>query len=134
MSPTTRRILCIESHADTRLMLSTLLGLMDYQIVSAQNVTDGLNLASSEHFDLYLLGDRYTDGTSIELCRKLRLKDRHTPIIIFSTSTQAAERNQALSAGAQEYVSKPGDVAKLLERISRLVEREAESGASLAGA
>ena len=132
MSPIARRILCIESHADTRTMLTTILGLLNYQIVSAQTVTEGLNLARNERFDLYLLGDRYTDGTSIELCRQLRRFDPLTPIVIFSTSTQAAERHQALHEGAQEYVSKPGDILKLIERISALVERQ-ENGASMAG-
>ena len=132
MSPTIRRILCIESHADTRTMLTTLLGLLDYQIISAESVTEGVQLARSEHFDLYLLGDRYTDGTSIDLCRELRLFDPLTPIIIFSTSTQAAERHQAMIEGAQEYVRKPGDILKLTERISTLVARD-ESGARMAG-
>ena len=133
MSPTERRILCIESHADTRTMLTTLLGLLDYQIISAESVTEGVQLARSERFDLYLLGDRYTDGTSIDLCRELRLFDPLTPIIIFSTSTQAAERHQAMIEGAQEYVRKPGDILKLTERISTLVAR-GESGARMAGA
>ena len=132
MSPTERRILCIESHADTRAMLTTILGLLDYQIVSAESVMEGVQLARSERFDLYLLGDRYTDGTSIDLCRELRLFDPLTPIIIFSTSTQAAERHQAMVEGAQEYVSKPGDILKLTERISTLVAHE-ESGARMAG-
>jgi DNA-binding response OmpR family regulator len=134
MSLTKQRILCIESHADTRTMLSTVLGLLDYEIVSAQTVAEGIHLASSERFDLYLLGDRYPDGTSIELCRKLRLQDPRTPIVIFSTSTQAAERHQAMLEGAQEYISKPGDIIKLMERISSLVEREESGARSMAGA
>jgi DNA-binding response OmpR family regulator len=134
MSPTKRRILCIESHADTRSMLSTLLSLLDYQITSAQTVADGLSLARAERFNLYLLGDRYTDGTSLELCRALRLLDPHTPIVIFSTSTQAAEQRQAMIAGAQEYITKPGDIVQLMERISHLVEREQQNSASMAGA
>jgi DNA-binding response OmpR family regulator len=132
MSRTKPRILCIESHADTRLMLRTLLGLFDYQIVSAQTVADGVSLARDERFDLYLLGDRYLDGTSIDLCRQLRAFDPSTPIVIYSTATQAAERSQAMMAGAQDYVGKPGDIIELVERIGRLVEPQ-ESRVSMAG-
>lgn len=131
MSPKKRRILCVESHADTRLMLTTVLGLLDYQIVSAQTVADGLSLAHGQRFDLYLLGDRYQDGTNIDLCRKLRVFDPNTPIVIYSTGIRTSEHNQAMMAGAQEYVSKPGDIIQLTERICRLVERE-ESSARLA--
>ena len=132
MSPMKRRILCVESHADTRLMLTTVLGLFDYQIVSAQTVTDGVSLARSQRCDLYLLGDRYQDGTNIDLCRQLRVFDPNTPIVIYSTGIRTSEHHQALRAGAQEYVSKPGDIIQLMEMICRLVERE-ESSAKLAG-
>ena len=131
MSPTKRRILCVESHADTCLMLSTILGLLDYQIVKARTVAEGVGFAHDQRFDLYLLGDRYLDGTNIDLCRQLRDFDPLTPIVIYSTATQAAERNQALIEGAQEYMSKPGDIVQLVERIRHLAEGE-ETGARLA--
>jgi DNA-binding response OmpR family regulator len=112
-------------------MLSTILGLLDYQIVKARTVAEGVGFAHDQRFDLYLLGDRYLDGTNIDLCRQLRDFDPLTPIVIYSTATQAAERNQALIEGAQEYMSKPGDIVQLVERIRHLAERE-ETGARLA--
>jgi two-component system, OmpR family, response regulator len=124
MSSTKRRILCIEAHADTCAMLSTILGLLDYQIDSAQTVAEGVSKAHSQNFDLYLLGDRYLDGTSIDLCQRIRSFDHRTPIVIYSTGTRASERQQAMRAGAQEYVSKPGDIGQLTKKISRLVENK----------
>lgn len=132
MSPTKRRILCVESHADTCLMLSTILSLFDYQIVQACTVAEGVTLAHGQRFDLYLLGDRYLDGTNIDLCRQLRAFDHLTPIVVYSTATQAIERNQAMTAGAQEYMSKPGDIIQLVERIKRLAGYE-QSDLSMAG-
>jgi CheY-like chemotaxis protein len=133
MSPTKRRILCVESHADTCLMLSTILGLFDYEIVEARTVAEGVGLAQSQSFNLYLLGDRYLDGTNIDLCRQLRVFDSLTPIVIYSTATQAVERKQALREGAQEYVSKPGDIVQLVEMIRHLVEPEQQSSARVVG-
>jgi DNA-binding response OmpR family regulator len=124
MSPTKRRILCVESHADTCLMLSVFLRLFDYQIVQARTVAEGVILAHNQRFNLYLLGDRYLDGTNIDLCRQLRAFDPSTPIVVYSTATQAAERNQALIEGAQEYMSKPGDIVQLVERIKHLAGHE----------
>ena len=132
MSPTKRRILCVESHADTCLMLSAFLSLLDYQIVQARTVTEGVRLAHDQHFDLYLLGDRYPDGTNIDICRQLRSFDPLTPIVVYSTATQANERNQAMIEGAQEYMSKPGDIVQLVERIKHLAGHE-QSDLSMAG-
>jgi DNA-binding response OmpR family regulator len=114
-------------------MLSAILSLLDYQIVQARTVAEGVGRAHDQRFDLYLLGDRYLDGTNIDLCRQLRAFDPATPIVIYSTAIQVAERHQALIEGAQEYMSKPGDIARLAQMISRLVEPE-ESGARLVGA
>jgi DNA-binding response OmpR family regulator len=122
-----RRILCVESHADTCLMLSTIFGLLDYEIVLARTVAEGVHLAHDQRFDLYLLGDRYLDGTNIDLCRQLRGFDSLTPIVIYSTATHTAERTQAIIEGAQEYVTKPGDIVQLVETIRRLAEREQQS-------
>ena len=117
-----RRILCVESHADTCSMLSALLGRIGYQTVATATVADALKKARSEHFDLYLADDWYEDGTSLELCRELRKFDAHTPVLFYSTATRESDRQQAMEAGAQECVVKPGDIGELAKIVQRLVE------------
>lgn len=122
MNPMQRRVLCVESHADTCSMLSALLGRIGYQTVAAAAVADALKKAHSERFDLYLVDDWYEDGTSLELCRELRKLDAHTPILFYSTAARESDRQQAIEAGAQDYVIKPGDIGELAKIVQRLVE------------
>ena len=121
MPPAKSRILYAEEHDDTSSALRLLLERSNYEARTAKTVTDGLSLAQSEHFDLYLLSGRFADGTGIEMCRHIRQFDSHTPILFYSAYTSEADRQRGLSAGAQAYLIKPGDIYDLIATITSLI-------------
>ncbi|HYO91040.1 MAG TPA: response regulator [Pyrinomonadaceae bacterium] len=117
MQQTPARILFVDDHEDTRLMIEVLLGASNYEVATAESMASGLSRAHSEAFDLYLLDTRLPDGSGTELCRRIREFDRTTPIIFFSGETP--ERlHSALTCGAQDWVMKP-ELDCLREAISR---------------
>ena len=83
MRSTKRHILCVDDNDDTCFMLSTLLGQAGYEVRSASSITEGLRLAESEHFDLYILDSQIRGRNGLDLCRRIREFDRTTPIIFF---------------------------------------------------
>ena len=113
MSP---RILVVEDHDDTRLMMAAMLG--------ARGYGEGLRLAGDGRHDLILLDYRYADGTGAELCRQIRESDPDTPILFFSGVDPKLQR-EALSCGAQGFVLKPnfddlwGEVSRALRQTAR---------------
>jgi two-component system, chemotaxis family, response regulator Rcp1 len=115
------RILCIEDDGDTCSLLSTLLGLSHYQVVTARTMAEALASAQSGPFDLYLLDSKLPDGTGAELCQQIRAFNRHTPIIFLSGAASQADRKQAVSAGAQAFLPKPADLEALRQVIARLL-------------
>jgi two-component system, OmpR family, alkaline phosphatase synthesis response regulator PhoP len=121
MSATKRRILCVEDDADTCELLSFMLGREDYEITCVRTVAEGLFFARSGFFDLYLLDQRFVDGTGIELCEKIRLSDSHTPVIFFSALSQHGDRERAIAAGATAYLIKPNDIDVLAFAVRRLL-------------
>jgi CheY-like chemotaxis protein len=100
MAPAKRRILCAEPREDTCQKIKTLLGMDRHELVSARTVRECLELARSERFDLYMLDGDYADGTSIDLCRKLRSLTPETPVLFFSARTLPHEPQQAFEAAA----------------------------------
>ena len=54
-----------------------------------------------QRFDLYLLSDRYVDGTAIELCQELRLFDRLMPILFYSAFAFESNLEKAREVDAQ---------------------------------
>ena len=116
-----RRVFCAEDHDDTRQLLSLLLGQSDYEVEAAKTVKDGLRLARRKRFDLYLLSGMFPDGTGIEMCRHIRQFDPTTPILFYSAAAHETDRQSGISAGAQGYIAKPGDIFELLNTITQLI-------------
>lgn len=101
-------------------MLTVLLGLSSYEAVAAGSVKEALRLAQSEQFDLYILDNRFPDGTGLALCQEIRLLHPDTPVIFYSGDAYGSDRSQGLGAGAQDYVIKP-DIDALLEKVNHFL-------------
>ena len=121
MPRTKRRILCVDDNEDTCFMLTALLGQYEYEAITADSIGNALRLAENDQFDLYILDKRFEHGSGIDLCRTIREIDPATPILFYSGDAHYSDREEALKAGAQEYVAKP-DIDKLLEAIQRLLQ------------
>ena len=111
------RILFVEDHYDTRLMVMRLLGNHGYQVETAETLNEGLEMAQAQDFDLFLLDYQLDDGNGKELCKKIREFDSDTPILFFSASHPKIQE-EAVECGAQGYVLKP-DIDALQSEISR---------------
>jgi DNA-binding response OmpR family regulator len=121
MPPQLKRILCVDDDEDTCSMLCGLLGLIDCEVVTALTAAEALELIERDRFDLYLLDNWLPGGSGVQLCRDIRRSDASTPIVFYSGAALEPEREEALKAGAQAYLVKPGDVASLLETVRRLL-------------
>ena len=103
-----KRILYVEGYEDNRVLLAYLLKELNYRCTAVANITEALSVAQSEVFDLYILDSWYSDGTGIELCKRIRGFDQVSPIIFFSAWPLDSAREEAIRAGASAYLLKPG--------------------------
>lgn len=110
-----KRILCVDRNEDNRLLMVYMLQQMNYESLAAPTMIDGLALAISERFDLYILDYWYDDGTGVQLCERIRRFDYTTPILFFSAWTPNSAREEAMRAGAIAYLLKPALDDVLLE-------------------
>ena len=100
------RILFVDDHEDTRFMIITWLGTLGYEVTATHSVSEGLKLARSGGFDLYLLDSRLADGDGKDLCEKIRGFDELTPIVFYAGDIR--ERVMADSdCETQGFVMKP---------------------------
>jgi DNA-binding response OmpR family regulator len=115
------RILYVEGWEDTLVAIAMRLRMNGFEVETARTLGEALELAKSARYDIFLLAGILDDALGIELCRKIREFDHHTPIIFFSVLAYKADREAALGVGAQEYLVKPNDMDRLEETIQRLV-------------
>src|SRR5215210_6666251 len=107
MAETKARILHVEDHQDTRLVMAALLIDAGYGVMTAGTVAEGLKLAKETTFDLYLLDVRLPDGTGIELCQKLRALRPDVPVLYYSAYGSDTEHEEAVRTCGDAYLRKP---------------------------
>jgi DNA-binding response OmpR family regulator len=97
-------------------MLTELLRRQNYEVSISATVNEALELARRESFNMYILDHWFNRGSGIELCRKIREFDPHTPIVFYSGTSLDSDREEALFVGASAFVLKPG-IEELLKTI-----------------
>ena|SRR5204863_3550369 len=126
MERTRARILHVDDHQDTRLMMAALLQDRGYGVLTAGSVAEALELAKDVIFDLFILDVRLPDGTGVELCQKLRKMRPGIPVLYYSAYGDAAEVESALSICGDAYLKKPVCIADIENLVARLLGTGAE--------
>lgn len=126
---TKARILHVEDHQDTRLMMAALLSDCGYGVMTAGSIAEGLALAKEIEFDLFILDVRLPDGSGIELCQQLRKSRPGIPVIYYSAYGDEAEHKAAVATCGDSYLRKPMCVDDIEEEIKRLLPEPAEPAA-----
>jgi two-component system cell cycle response regulator CtrA len=84
---------------------------------------DAIELTSVYDYDLVLLDLDLTDMEGLEVLRAVRAKKIRTPVIILTAASDIETKVKALSAGADDFISKPFHKAELAARINAVVRR-----------
>ena len=123
MSDTKARILHVDDHQDTRLMMAALLNDFGYAVVTAGSVAEGWEMAQAMTFDLYLLDVRLPDGTGVELCQKVRALHPAVPVLYYSAYGTQADHEAALAVCGEAYLRKPVRIEEIEKTIARLLKK-----------
>lgn len=116
-----KKILLIEDEEDVVEILSKTLKLEheEYEIHSAEDGQSGLEKVRKIRPDLILLDIMLPDLDGIEVCRSLKSDEEYKsiPVIMLTARDKSDNIIKGLSAGANDYVTKPFDAPELLARI-----------------
>ena len=116
-------ILYVDDNNDScemvRLMLSY--ANRDYVVTSAEVADKALALIENQAFDLYIFDYGLPETSGVELCQYIRQFDRETPILFFSAMARPFDQDEAIAAGATDYLVKPNDIDKLPAKVEQLL-------------
>ena len=95
----------------------------DVRVVEASDGAAALDLARRIKPDLVLLDVHMPRLDGLEVCRQLRREPdfARTPIIMLTAAGQETDRSSGLSAGADEYLTKPFSPLALLALVEALL-------------
>ena len=85
---------------------------------------DALWMAGSTRYDAVILDVMLPGIDGIETCRRLRADAVWTPVLMLTARSQLADRVAGLDCGADDYLTKPFELAELMARIRALARRD----------
>jgi len=96
----------------------------DFEVYTAINGLDGLNLAKKLSPDIIISDVMMPGLNGIELCNMLKsdILTSHIPIILLTARTQLIFKMEGLETGADDYISKPFNFSMLEVRVWNLIE------------
>jgi len=94
-----------------------------YQVVSANDGSEGLARALADSPDLVLLDVMMPKMSGLEVCKQLKAKRPSMPIIMLTARGQEVDKVVGLELGADDYVTKPFSIRELMARVKAVLRR-----------
>jgi adenylate cyclase len=117
------KILIVDDTAHNVKMLADLLAAKGYAIVTAASGQEGLEKVEAEQPDLVLLDVMMPGMDGYEVCRRIRANPEYgiLPVVMVTALDPARERIKGLDAGADDFLTKPVNMAELIARVRSLL-------------
>lgn len=118
-----QRILLVEDNEMNRDMLSRRLQRRGYEVIIALDGEEGVSMAISQRPDLILMDMSLPvlDGWEATGRLKVNPETAAIPVIALTSHAMAGDREKALSAGCDDYDTKPVDFERLIEKIGNFL-------------
>ncbi|MBP9711836.1 MAG: response regulator transcription factor [Candidatus Pacebacteria bacterium] len=94
-----------------------------YTVEVANDGEEGLQKALKNNYSLIVLDLMLPKKDGMEICRELRARHVHTPIIILTARGILEDRVKGLDLGADDYLTKPFEMSELFARVRALLRR-----------
>jgi CheY-like chemotaxis protein len=118
-------ILIVEDHPIMRPALRDLLALEGHTVLTAVDGRDALRQLECAQVDLIITDFMMAEMDGLCLLKALRADGqfKHTPILMFTATATPDVREQAMSAGADDFLLRPITAQDLLLAVQRLLSR-----------
>ncbi|MBN2304674.1 MAG: response regulator [Anaerolineae bacterium] len=119
----TKRILVVEDNPDNRILITDVLASFDYEVLIAEDGEQGVEMAEKEVPDLILmdLSLPKMDGWAATKAIKDKAPLADIPIIALTAHAMVGDREKALKAGCDDYISKPIDLRELGSKLAHFL-------------
>ncbi|MDG5788976.1 response regulator [Evansella sp. AB-P1] len=121
----TKRILIVDDEREMRMLLSICLMTTPYIVDVATNGKEAIDKITFNQYHLVILDIIMPGSEGYELLKTIRSHTkRQVPIILMSVIGDTERTIEGLKLGADDYIVKPFDPMKLLEKITLLIDEK----------
>ncbi len=118
-----KKILFVDDSTSIRKLVEMILEQAGYEVTVAEDGQDALQFLDGRPFDLVITDLHMPRMNGLELITSIRKTNRYrfVPILFLTTETKSELKQQAKSAGATGWITKPFDKEKLLHIIKKVI-------------
>jgi len=118
-----RKILIVEDEKKIADLLKFGLSECGFHVQVAYDGTLGYHLFQAQDFDLVILDINLPGMNGYELCKAIRLKNQHVPVLMLTSMIALTDKIAGYNSGADDYMVKPFEFKELLLKIRALLKR-----------
>jgi len=122
------RVLVVEDDTHVRDAVARALRFEGYDVHTAVDGNDGLLRIDELAPDAVVLDVLMPGTDGLAVCRILRERGNHTPVLMLTARHEVSDRVAGLDAGADDYLVKPFALDELLARLRALLRRASVTG------
>ncbi|WMJ79372.1 response regulator [Clostridium sp. MB40-C1] len=115
-----KKALIVDDTKNIRMLLTTCLEVMGYEVVTASNGQEALDLFEHNTFDLALIDIKMIKISGTEVLRKIRAKGIDTPVVIMTAFATVKNAVECTKLGAAAYLQKPFTAEKIKIILSEI--------------
>lgn len=115
-------ILIVDDDENIRNLLSIYLENEGLQTIKIDNARKAIEIIKNKNIELILLDIMMPEMDGIEACMKIR-KEKNMPIIMISAKCEDMDKIHGLTAGADDYITKPFNPLELIARVKAQLRR-----------
>ena len=117
------RVLVVDDEPSICALLTATLRLVDFQVAVAEDGTRALKAAAEFEPDIVVLDVMLPDLDGFEVARRLRAEGRAVPVLFLTARDAVEDRISGLTAGGDDYVTKPFSLEEVVLRIRAILRR-----------
>jgi two-component system, OmpR family, response regulator len=117
------RLLVVDDEPDIVELLSASLRFAGYDVASAANGREALEMAASFRPDLVLLDVMMPGIDGFTVLSRLRSEGHQVPVLFLTARDATDDKVRGLTTGADDYVTKPFSLSEVLARIGAILRR-----------
>ncbi len=123
------KLLIIDDDAHLRESLAEVLELDGFECHQAGAAKEGIAAAAKLEPEIVIMDIQLPDSSGFQICQELRKRSKLVILIMMTGRfLSSEEKKQGFELGADEYITKPFDLAELSARIKQLLSRNASRG------
>ncbi len=115
-------ILVVDDDKDIRNMIKIYLKNENYKVFTAVDGGEAINIVDNNKIDLIILDIMMPKINGTEACMKIREKHK-MPIIFLTAKTEDQDKITGLTAGGDDYITKPFNPLELVARVKANIRR-----------